>query len=124
MAHYVGDSCPGGHLGESVLPPASRASDPETSRLAEQSVTPEPRMSMVRLVVEHVRAWCDVMSTGMTREDCARMMGTDNWDKVGKRLSDAEKLGFIRKQGTRRASNGRLQSCYFPVEQEEQGRLV
>ena len=88
----------------------SRISDPITSHEAAASLSPKAMETIITKVVTIVKLY-----PGVIREEIAIQLGDPNWDRVGKRLSDAERLNLIFKGAPRKATNGRKQSSWWPI---------
>ena len=101
------------------LPIVSRSTDIETSHEAEVSITPTIRLAMIRRVTSVI-----IRAPGSTREEVSNQLLEENWDKVGKRLADAENLRLITKGPPKIASNGRRQATWWPANYETQSVMA
>ena len=84
------------HMMNGVFPPASRSTDPVTSRLAEQRVNLGSRANHCRLVLAAVRKY-----PSMTAVELLPFCGLERHE-VSRRLADLRSRGDVRVAGRRK----------------------
>lgn len=96
-----------GHQTALHLPPRARATDPETSHLAASHM-----IRTGRIKAQQERVYQAVKSSpGRTALELDRQFGTDR--VFGRRLSELERMGLVRKDTPRRCEVGGRLACVW-----------